>query len=226
MHCNHCQMPCGENDQFCASCGAVLKPAKKRGRHWVPLLIMAVLVLCCTALFYAIPLETAEPARLTGKEMPWFSVEKGILYFDESQYTGGSQLTVPSSIVGADVTAISDGCFRGCEELTAIVLPDTLKAIGEEAFQGCTALRGLEIPESVAFIGKSAFSGCTALEAVCISNKLQQIGTDSFDGCTGLRFVYFLGKYQEWTALYRDFPDSNVVISCEDGKFSQAESPN
>ena len=227
MYCNHCQMPCKEHDQYCANCGAPLQPAQKKGRHWVPMLIMAILVLCCTALYYAIPLEPAEPAvRVTSKEMPWFSAEKGILYFDESKYTGGNQLTVPNRIEGTEITAISDECFRDCEELTAIILPDALQAIGEGAFQDCTALRGMEIPESVAFIGKGAFSGCTALEAVCISNKLQHIGADSFDGCSSLRFIYFLGKNQEWTALYRGFLDPNVVISCEDGKFYQSDLSN
>ncbi len=198
----------------------------KKGRHWVPLVIMAVLAVCCTVLFYAIPLETVEPTvRTGGSEMPWFSVEDGILYFDESKYTGESQLTVPKEINEAVVTAISEGCFRDCGELTAIILPETLKAIGEEAFHGCAALRGIEIPESVVFLGKGAFSQCAALEAICISNKLQHIGSGAFDGCTGLRYVYFLGDFREWTGLYRDFIDPSVVISCEDGRFYQGGDP-
>lgn len=201
--------------------------AEKKGRHWVPLLMMAVLVLCCTVLFHALPLNRPEPAAsVTGKDMPWFSVEEGILYFDESKYTGTTQLTVPSQIDGVDVTVIGEGCFRDCEELTAVILPNTLKAIGEEAFCGCSALRGMEIPESVAFIGMGAFSDCSALEAICLSNKLKQIGVDSFDGCSRLRFVYFLGNYQEWTALYQGFMDPNVVISCDDGHFHYSETPN
>ena len=185
---------------------------ERKGRHWVPLLLMAVLSLCCTALFYAMPMDLS-PAT------PWFSVENGILYFDPSQYTGDSELTVPAQIDGQTVTVISKDCFRDCTALTTLKLPDTLEAIGEGALRNCTGLRGIEIPKSVAFIGKDAFSGCTGLEAVCISNKLQQIGSNVFDGCTGLRYVYFLGNFQEWDLLYRDFLDPNVVISCDDGKF-------
>lgn len=198
--------------------------AEKKGSHWVPLVIMAVLALCCTALFYGVPMKEAQPPeRLTSKEMPWFSLENGILSFDESKYTGSSELTVPSAIDGADVTALGDGCFRDCGELTAIYLPETLKAIGEETFKNCTALQGIRIPESVAFIGKHAFSNCSALEAICISNKMKHIAADAFDGCSDLRYVYFLGKYQEWTGLYQGFMAQNVVISCEDGKFYQNE---
>ena len=187
---------------------------EKKGRHWVPLLLMTVLALCCTALFYAIPMD-----RDLAPATPWFSVEEGILYFDQTQYTGGSELTVPAQIDGQTVTAISKECFRGCSTLTSIHLPDTLGAIGEGAFRNCTGLRGIEIPEGVAFIGRDTFSGCNALEAVCISNKLQLIGSGVFDGCTKLRYVYFLGNFREWALLYREFLDPNVVISCDDGKF-------
>ena len=196
---------------------------EKRGRHWVPLLIMAVLVLCCTALFYAVPMETAEPA--TSEDLPWFSVLDGVLYFDESRYSGDGPLTVPDKIGETVVTAIGAGCFRDCGTLTEIHLPDTLEAIGEEAFRGCTGLRGMKIPESVVFVGKGSFSDCSALEAICISNKLQHFGSNALSGCNQLRYVYFLGKFQEWVPLYRDFIDPTVVISCEDGNFYQSGDP-
>ena len=201
--------------------------AEKKGSHWVPLLIMAVLVLCCTVLFYVVPMKDAAlPEQLSSAEMPWFSLENGILYFDASRYTGSNQLTVPSTIEGADVMAIGDGCFRDCGELTAIFLPESLKAIGEEAFRNCTALRGIQIPESVAFIGKNAFSNCSALEAIRISNKMKHIAIDAFDGCSNLCYVYFLGKQQEWTGLYQGFLEPNVLISCEDGNFYHGEKSN
>lgn len=194
--------------------------AENKGRHWVPLLIMLILTLCCTALFYAVPMETT--MEISSQESPWFSVTNGILYFDKSKYTGSSELTVPDKIDGAVITAISEGCFRDCGELTEIHLPDTLNAIGEEAFSGCTGLRGIEVPASVVFVGKGAFSGCSALEAACISNNLQHIGTGAFDGCTNFHYVYFLGDFREWTTLYRDFIGPKVVISCDDGKFYQS----
>ena len=199
---------------------------EKKGRHWVPLLIMVILAVCCTGLFYAVPLKAAEPdVRITSRNMPWFTLENGVLYFDKSKYSGDGQLVIPDEIDGTVVTSIGEGCFQDCTALTSVFLPETLEAIGENAFRSCTALRGIEIPESVLFVGKNAFEDCTALEAVCISNKLQQIGSESFDGCTRLHFIYFLGKYQEWTSLYRGFLDPNVVISCEDGKFYQSGDP-
>ena len=197
--------------------------AEKKGSHWVPLLIMAVLVLCCTALFYAVPM--AETESEISPPMPWFSLEEGVLNFDASKYTGGSQLTVPSEIDGKSVTVIGEGCFQNCENLTEISLPDTLEAIGEDAFRGCTALRGVRIPDQVLFIGKHAFSGCSNLEAVCISNNLQHFGTDALDGCSRLHYIYFLGNFPEWTGLYREFIDPTVVISCDDGKFYQSGDP-
>ena len=223
MYCNHCGHPHAGPDRFCINCGAALE---KKGRHWVPLLIMAVLAVCCSVLFYLIPMEAGEPAtRLTDREMPWFSLENGVLYFDETAYTGSDELVIPSQISGAAVIAISDGCFRDCDELTAVYLPQTLEAIGENAFEGCTDLRGMEVPESVAFIGKSAFAHCSGLEAICLSGKLRYIGDGAFDGCGGLRYVYFLGDFAQWAALYPDFIAPEVIISCDDGKFYQSGDP-
>ena len=226
MICDRCQYPCGQQDQYCMNCGASLKTAEKKGRHWVPLLIMAVLMLCCTALFYAVPMKKTEPAvTQTSRETPWFSLKENVLYFDESKYTGGEQLTIPASINGSDVVSISADCFADCEGLTAVFLPNTLEAIGENAFRNCTALRGMEIPESVTFIGRGAFSGCSALEAICATNELRHIGSGAFDGCSRLRYVYFLGNFRDWAALYQDFIDPTVVISCENGNYFQSGDP-
>ena len=226
MICNHCQYPCGEQEQFCTNCGAMLNRPVAKGRHWVPILIMIILSVCCTALFYALPLNDAS-GDLTAhnREMPWFSLEDGVLHFDSSAYTGGSQLTVPGEIGGRPVTAIADGCFRDCSDLSAVILPESLEAIGEEAFKNCSALRGIEIPQSVTFIGKDAFEGCSHLEAICLSRHLRYVGSNAFADCSNLHYVYFLGDFQEWTKLYQDFIPPTVVISCDDGKFYQDGSP-
>lgn len=226
MYCNCCHCPCSETDRFCINCGAPLGSVEKKGRHWVPLLIMAVLFFCCTALFYAIPMEdTPSTKSIASYETPWFSLENGVLSFDQSKYTGSPELTVPAQIGGMEVVAIGDGCFENCGALTAIHLPDGLKAIGEEAFEDCAGLRGMKIPESVAFLGEGAFDGCSSLEAVCISNQTQHLGDNVFNDCTSLRYVYFLGNFQEWTGIYQDFIDPSVIISCEDGKFHPSGDP-
>lgn len=229
MICPHCHGACEEQDRFCSHCGTPLNvpTPEKKGHHWVPILIMVLLVCFSTGLFFAFPGEnSASPAgSISSASEPWFYLKGEILFFDESKYTGGSELTVPETIGGTAVVSIGEGCFENCTGLTTVYLPETLEAIGEDAFRGCTSLRGIYIPESVAIIGKNAFSGCSALEAVCLSDRIMSIGTGAFSNCNKLHYIYFLGYFEVWSELYGEFITPYTVIFCNDGSFYQGGNP-
>lgn len=227
MICPNCNYPCGEPDQYCTNCCSPLKAPERKGRHWVPILAMVLLSVIGIMLFFALPGDSGSAFNMvvSDPEMLWFSVEGGVLSFDAAQYTGGSELEVPSSIGGMTVTTLAEGCFTECTELTAVYLPETLLAIGEDAFRGCTGLRGMEVPESVRFIGERAFASCTALEAVSISDSIQTIGDHAFSDCHKLRYIYFLGDYEVWAELYDGFITPNTAIFCENGSYYQGGDP-
>ena len=46
-------------------------------------------------------------------------------------------------------TCIENESFRGCKELTSVIIPDTVWVIGVRAFASCTTLKGFVIPNSV-----------------------------------------------------------------------------
>lgn len=222
MICPNCNYQCEDTDRFCCHCGTALcVPAQKKGRHWVPILIMVLLCVLGIGMFFMLPggSSTSRAHGLSVEEMPWFCVDDGILYFSPADYNGGSELQIPASIGGEAIEVISEGCFENCAELTAIFLPETLTAIGEDAFRGCTSLRGMKIPDSVTFIGEGAFSGCSALEAVSISSGVDFIGSGAFDDCHKLYYIYYLGNYADWTELYREFISPYTTVFCEDGSF-------
>lgn len=229
MICPYCNSVCGEADHFCSNCGAPLQePVQPRkGRHWVPILIMAVIFSIGLCLFFAFPgTENAHPAgSLPGNDMPWFRLDNGVLYFDEANYDGSSELTVPDAVGGQTVTALGDGCFENCTTLTGIILPDALQAIGEDAFRGCTSLRGVMIPESVVMIGKNAFKGCTSLESICCYDTLKSVGSDAFADCSKLFYIYFVGDFETWAELYPQFINPYTVIFSNDGSFYQGGDP-
>ena len=50
--------------------------------------------------------------------------------------------------------------FLNGNEITDLVLPDSVTAISDYAFSGCEGLTSVTIPNSVSSIGNSAFSGC------------------------------------------------------------------
>ena len=58
--------------------------------------------------------------------------------------------------------------FDGCNHLSNITLPSTIKTIREHAFRNCTALAEIEIPASVEMIDVEAFLGCSNLKTVVV----------------------------------------------------------
>lgn len=217
MTCPNCQNTCGETDRFCFRCGASLTAEKppKKGTHLVPILILIAISVLGIALFFLIPMDTAESAT------PWFTVEDGVLYFDESRYYGPAELTVPSVVDGQTVREISAHCFEDCIFLTTVILPDTLESIGDAAFAGCISLRGISIPEGVTHIGAEAFLSCSALEAVTVPSTAESIGEDAFGGCGKLKFVFYNGIHSHWKKLYSAYIGPATQVFCTDGAFLQ-----
>lgn len=77
----------------------------------------------------------------------------------------GDEIVIPSRIDGTPVTAVGEGAFENCENITAITIPDTVTYIGSRAFAG-TSIAYIAIPSSVSEIGGQIFSGCGNLTEV------------------------------------------------------------
>ena len=72
------------------------------------------------------------------------------------------KLAVPSSLGGYPVTGIGDEAFRGCSDLTSVVIPDSVKSIGARAFFQ-SRVATVAIGRGVSSIGESAFAWCPNL---------------------------------------------------------------
>lgn len=234
MICPYCNSFTPDGSRFCCRCASripeavtpdapaavaedipVPAPAKKKGRLWPPLLILAILFAFGLGLFLHISKTSApqDPA------MPWFSVQNGTLYFDEGLYTGGSELTVPAVVAGQSVTAIGDECFYNCTRLTAVRLPDGIESIGTRAFSGCISLRGILLPDTLTAIGTEAFAGCVSLEAICIPASVDRVGADVFADCGKLVHVFYSGLFASLDALGIEFENPQVCLYCADGPY-------
>lgn len=228
MFCPYCSGYNPDGRTACCHCGGTFRivpatdtpeakepvPSAKKGRLWPPVLMLALLFTLGLALFFLIrPL----PEGVCDPAMPWFTVRDGVLYFDESDYVGGSELTIPATIMGQPVTAIADDCFSGCSQLTGIFLPEGIQSIGDRAFENCASLRGIMLPESLRSIGKEAFAGCSALEAVCLPYGAQVLGRRIFRNCDRLIHIFYPATVEEWRKLTLDDLDENTMIYCVDG---------
>ena len=69
---------------------------------------------------------------------------------------------------------IESNAFRGCSDLTSVVIPNSVTSIGDGAFSGCSGLTSVVIPNSVTSIEENAFEGCSNLNSV-------ELDTESID---------------------------------------------
>lgn len=224
MFCNNCGCPCRGNQ--CPICGGeagplpyrLPAPAKKRNK--LPVLILTILALAGIVLFFLSP---GEPASQPGSSLreDWFLIQDGILSFDADAYDGGPVLTIPETVGGQTVTAISASCFEDVTGITTIYLPDTIEHLYDRAFAGCSDLRGLELPYSCTSIGNRVFEDCVSLESLFIPNTVTYIGDHTFDGCANLLYIFYAGKYRDWNTMYPDYINPFCWVLCIDGEYRQ-----
>ena len=109
------------------------------------------------------------------------------------------QLSIPSKLGGVPVERIGTGAFRGCSEMTSVVIPNGVKTIGA-AFRDCTGLQKIMIPNSVTNIEIGAFQNCTDLRSLDIPDSVSSIeGCYYYDDCMSSRRVMRILK--DCTAL-------------------------
>lgn len=190
----------------------------KKGTHWIPIAIMAVLCVFGFVLFLVLPFGSVDTPMLSNSETPWFYNDNGTLHFFEEYYNGPEELTVPEVVDGEPVTALATGCFFGCD-FTTVILPDTLKTINPYAFDSCTSMRGIFLPEGLVFIGDKAFYCCSELEAICIPSTVETIQPGAFDGCFSLNHIFYNGIHSHWLDLYKDMIGKKTQVYCTDGTF-------
>ena len=95
-----------------------------------------------------------------------------------------------SVIIPNSVTIIGEAAFVGCNSLTSIDIPNSVISIGNSAFENCESLTSVNIPNSVAYIGENAFSSCSSLtSSITIPNSVTSIGDGVFYGCSSLTSV-------------------------------------
>lgn len=83
-------------------------------------------------------------------------------------------------IVVADGTDyIESDAFHGCKGITAVKLPESVKAVNVGAFMDCTSLTSVNIPENT-LIAACAFQGCASLESLDIP-ETADISAHAFD---------------------------------------------
>ena len=103
--------------------------------------------------------------------------------------------------VSAGVTKIEKEAFRGCINLTSIILSNSVTTICDGAFEGCVNLTNISIPESVTKMGWSIFSGCTRLTVLKIPSSVEYINAMTFSRCENLKDIIYMGTREQWNSV-------------------------
>lgn len=109
----------------------------------------------------------------------------------DNKYEG--EVVIPAEVTFNNrtlkVTQIGRSAFKGCNLLTSVTIPDSVKSIGEYAFSGCSSLTSITIPDSVKSISSSVFENCSSLISVTIPNSVTSINAFAFSGCSALENI-------------------------------------
>ena len=106
----------------------------------------------------------------------------------------------PKSVNLAGVRAVRDYAFEGCDTLTSVTIPASVKIIGDGAFEDCFNLKTISVAKgSTAFKytggmllsknGKRLIAVSRNVKTLSIPNGVKEIGSGMFSGCTKLTKV-------------------------------------
>ena len=101
------------------------------------------------------------------------------LCFAHHLYLDGEELT--SLVVPDSISAISDQAFQGCTGLTSVTFPSSAISVGDWAFTDCSFITSVNIPSSNATIGDYAFQNCTNLTDLTVSSSTISFGYNVFN---------------------------------------------
>ena len=93
-------------------------------------------------------------------------------------FIGGEELT--RLVVPETVTAIGDNVFTGCVGLTDVAIGDHVTAVGNRAFSCCENLANVTMGDGVKSVGERAFAGCESLKTVAMGRGVESIATKAF----------------------------------------------
>ncbi len=129
--------------------------------------------------FEAVDSETVTVTKYEGKDAP-------------------HAVTIPDTLNGKTVVAISDEAFRSLSNIKSVTIPATVTKIGDYAFQGCTNLETVVIPAGVTAIGMGAFHQCEKLTSVTFAEncQLKTISHSAFAKCSSLKELTIPGHIE------------------------------
>ncbi len=129
-----------------------------------------------------LPCNIVRNTALFNDENSW---EDDILYVNNILLWGRETMTGKRSIK-SNTVCIAESAFEGCDGLTEVYCPDSVKYIGSAAFTGCKKLENITLPNNIDVINGGLFYDCDSLKQIVIPSGVTSIGSSAFRGCDSL----------------------------------------
>ena len=107
-------------------------------------------------------------------------------YIVEAQKTISGKVEIPSHLGGYPVTFIYGARFMHNDNITEVVIPDTVVTVGYNAFAECDNLEKVTFGPNVTTLVGRTFYNSRKLHTVVWNDKIQRIGKEAFWNCMGL----------------------------------------
>ena len=119
---------------------------------------------------------------------------------------------------------IGKSAFMFNENLTNVVIPDSVLTIGESAFESCKSLKSIVFPNQLTTINSNVMARCSSLEYVVIPRSVTTIKEEGVNTQGNEINVFYLGTEGEWNQIsigYSNFVNKRYYYSStpiKDGK--------
>ncbi len=111
------------------------------------------------------------------------NIPESVTNIGDAAFSGCSSLPVIDNIRYADTYLVGVSTKKWLSEYQ---IKEGTRFIGPKAFEDCENLTKIVIPNSVECIGSEAFLKCSDLSLITIPNSVTKIGNDAFKGCYNL----------------------------------------
>lgn len=115
--------------------------------------------------------------------------------------------------VSPGTEVICDKAFSRCENLSEIIIPESVKAIGIRAFEDCKSMKRFNFPSDVKIINEYCFIACQDLMSITFPESLSIIKKCAFVGCENLKKIEFPSTIKKiGESAFRGCPLEEIVL--------------
>jgi hypothetical protein len=116
-----------------------------------------------------------------------------VTYKESSGNSYSGDIVIPSQITvngnSYNVTSVSENAFSRCDELTSVVIPNSVTTLGINTMFNSQKLQKVVIGNSIKELPFGMCADCVKLSSVTLGESVTSTGSNAFKGCTSLESI-------------------------------------